>query len=90
MTITFCFCLGNLQDILASPTGYPFIQVFYNVTGSTASATAMTSILIAMNIFANITTIATGSRQLYAFSRDKGFIGNKYFSRKPTSSTVWP
>lgn len=80
MTITFCFCLGSLTDILASPTGYPFIQVFYNVTGSAASATAMTSILIVINIFANMTTIATGSRQLYAFSRDKGFIFSSYFS----------
>lgn len=27
MIITFCFALGNLDEVLASPTGYPYIQV---------------------------------------------------------------
>lgn len=27
MIITFCFCLGNLDEVLDSPTGYPYIQV---------------------------------------------------------------
>ena len=27
MLITICFCLGNLDDVLSTPTGYPFIQV---------------------------------------------------------------
>jgi choline transport protein len=27
MLLTFCFCLGNLDDVLATSTGYPFIQV---------------------------------------------------------------
>lgn len=27
MLVTICFCLGNLDDILSTPTGYPFIQV---------------------------------------------------------------
>ncbi|KAL8718986.1 MAG: hypothetical protein Q9225_003944 [Loekoesia sp. 1 TL-2023] len=27
MLITLCFCIGNLQDVLQTATGYPFIQV---------------------------------------------------------------
>lgn len=27
MLITLCFCIGNLQDVLQTGTGYPFIQV---------------------------------------------------------------
>lgn len=27
MIITFCFALGNLDEVLASATGYPYIQV---------------------------------------------------------------
>lgn len=27
MLVTLCFCVGNLQDVLQTPTGYPFIQV---------------------------------------------------------------
>ena len=39
------FCLGNEQDALNSPTGYPFIEVFLNATGSNAGANAMVNIL---------------------------------------------
>lgn len=41
MTIATLFCLGNLDEILSTPTGFPFIQVFKNATGSNAGATAM-------------------------------------------------
>ncbi|KAL8849400.1 MAG: hypothetical protein Q9221_005638 [Calogaya cf. arnoldii] len=27
MLVTLCFCIGNLEEVLATPTGYPFIQV---------------------------------------------------------------
>lgn len=30
MIITFSFTMGSVYDIVDSPTGYPFIQVFYN------------------------------------------------------------
>lgn len=30
MLVTLCFCLGNLQDVLQTPTGYSFIQVCQN------------------------------------------------------------
>lgn len=31
MIITFCFTMGSVEDIIDSPTGFPFIQVFYDV-----------------------------------------------------------
>lgn len=39
------FSLGNGQDALNSPTGFPFIEVFRNATGSNAGANAMVSFL---------------------------------------------
>ena len=39
------FCLGSEQDALTSSTGYPFIEVFLNATGSNAGANAMVSLL---------------------------------------------
>lgn len=71
MLITFCFCLGDVEDVLSSPTGYPFMQVFYNATQSARGATAMTVFVIFMAIFSNLTMVATTSRQLYAFARDE-------------------
>lgn len=28
MLVTLCFCIDNLEEVLGTPTGYPFIQVF--------------------------------------------------------------
>ncbi|KAH7359497.1 amino acid/polyamine transporter I [Pyrenochaeta sp. MPI-SDFR-AT-0127] len=72
MLCTFCMMVGNVEEILTTPTGQPFIQVFYNVTQSKAGASAMTSIMIIMATFGCVTNIATSSRQVWAFARDKG------------------
>lgn len=81
MVITFCFCLGNVQDVLSSPTGYPFIQVFYNATQSTSGATAMTVFVVFMSIFSNLTMVSTTSRQLYAFARDQAVPFSPWLSK---------
>jgi amino acid transporter len=72
MTITYCFCITDLEKILASPTGYPFIQVFLDATGSKAGTTVMTLILIVLLEAAGISLLATASRQTFAFARDEG------------------
>lgn len=89
MTITFCFCLGNLYEVVGSKTGYPFIQVFYDATQNKAAASVLTAIIIVnvrntVSIYlsqalttphqitsACISTVATVSRQTFAFARDK-------------------
>lgn len=82
MVITFCFCLGDLGQVLASPTGYPFLAVFYNAIQTTAGATAMGSFVVAMTVFANLTAVATASRQLWAFSRDQALPFSSWLSCK--------
>ena len=72
MTITYCFCITDLDTALSSPTGYPFIEVFYTATGSKGGATALTSILIVLLFAACISVLATASRQTFAFARDDG------------------
>jgi choline transport protein len=72
MLCTFCMLIGDVEEILATPTGQPFIQVFYNVTQSKAATSAMTSIMIIMATFGCVTNIATSSRQIWAFARDRG------------------
>ncbi|RFU34290.1 hypothetical protein B7463_g2074, partial [Scytalidium lignicola] len=37
MSITLIFTMGDINNILATPTFEPFIQVFYNATGSYAA-----------------------------------------------------
>ncbi|KAK0861635.1 hypothetical protein LTR87_016882 [Friedmanniomyces endolithicus] len=69
---TFIFCIGDIDDVLASPTYEPFIQVFYDATQSNTGATVMTLILLVMLTSACIREFATASRQLWSFARDQG------------------
>lgn len=80
MVITFSFCIGDLGEVIASPTGYPFMQVFYNSTESASSATAMSVFIVAMTVFSNLTMVATSSRQLFAFARDHAVPFSSWFS----------
>ncbi|KAH8733213.1 amino acid/polyamine transporter I [Phaeosphaeriaceae sp. PMI808] len=72
MICTFAMLVGDVEEILSTPTGLPFIQMFYNVTQSKAGTSAMTSILIIMATFGCVTNVATSSRQVWAFARDRG------------------
>ena len=72
--------LGDLDDVLSTPTGYPFIQVFYNVTHSKAGATAMSCILVLSSVANGMTNMATASRQLFAFARDGGVPFHRWFA----------
>jgi len=88
MVITYCFCIGNLEEVISSPTGQPFMQVFYNSTQSVSSATAMASILVVMIAFSNLTMVSTSSRQLFAFARDHAVPFSPWFSEVPAGWDV--
>lgn len=72
MAITMCFCLGDLSEIVETPTGYPFIQVFYNSTKSYAATNIMVTIMIITLVACGVSQLATASRQLWSFARDRG------------------
>ena len=80
MVITFCFTLGNIDDIITTPTGYPFIQVFFNATNSHVGTSIMTAILIVNITSACISTVATASRQTWSFARDQGLPFSSFVS----------
>lgn len=81
MLIAALFCLGDLEDAIQTPTGYPFIEIFRQGTGSVAGAAAMSSIIVVMGISATVGMLATSSRQLWAFSRDRGIPGWRMWSK---------
>lgn len=72
MVVTLCFTLGDVDSILASPTDYPFIQVFYNATKSYAGTDIMVTIVIVTLTASCLAIVTTASRQLWAFARDNG------------------
>uniref|UniRef100_A0A093VBU4 Choline transport protein n=2 Tax=Talaromyces marneffei PM1 TaxID=1077442 RepID=A0A093VBU4_TALMA len=81
MLLASLFCLGNLDDAIASPTGYPFMAIFLQATGSVAGATTMASIVGVMAICATTGMLATASRMFWAFSRDRGVPGWRLWSQ---------
>lgn len=72
MAVTMCFCLGDLFEIVNAATEYPFIQVFYNATQSYAATNIIVTIMIIILCACAISEVATSSRQLWSFARDKG------------------
>ena len=81
MLITMCFCIGDLESVLVTPTAYPFIQIFYNATNSLVATNVMTSIVIVLTIGCGINNVAGASRQMFAFARDGGLPFSEYLAR---------
>ncbi|KAL8644514.1 MAG: hypothetical protein Q9210_007217 [Variospora velana] len=73
MLIVVLFVTVHVETKLASPTGslsFPFMQIFYDATGSLSGATAVICIIIIMDICAAIAFLATASRIVFALGRD--------------------
>ena len=81
VAIAFLFCLGDFEAALTTPTGYDFIEVFFNATQSNAGTSVMTAILIVLVTFATFGFLATSSRQAWAFARDRGLPFSEILSR---------
>ena len=79
--IAILFCAGNVANAETSPTGYPFIEIFYQATNSAGGATAMVCVILALVFFASISLIATASRMTWAFARDNGLPGSNWLSK---------
>ena len=80
MLITMCFCLGDVESILSTPTGYPHFQVILNATGSVPGTTVLAAITCTMAVFGCVNNVATSSRQLFAFARDHGIPFGEFLS----------
>lgn len=88
MIVTYAFCVGDIDEVLASQTGFPFIQVFLNVTNSVKATTGMTMLILILQFCAAISNVATTSRQMYAFARDKGLPFSNFLSRVSFEASV--
>ena len=96
MLIVTLFSLTDVEGALKSPTGFPFMQIFLNSTGSVAGATVMASILVVMQYAANVGLLAAASRMLWSFARDRGLPGWKFlmhvskntYRTVPSSNTI--
>lgn len=72
MMLTILFCLGDVESVLETKTGFPFIQIFYNSTRSIGGAVAMGAVVLALTWACAIGITTTASRMTWSFARDKG------------------
>jgi amino acid transporter len=72
MLLAVLYCAGDLEAAAQSPTGYPFIAIFASGVKSTAGATAMVSITVVLAWSNAIGCLASASRMMWSFARDKG------------------
>jgi amino acid transporter len=70
--IAVLFCMGDITTALQTTTGFPILEIFYNITGSLQAASAMSSAVILMASLATIPLLASAARVMWAFARDQG------------------
>jgi choline transport protein len=78
LLVTYLFCIGNVTEAISSPTGFPFIYVFQTATGTVGGTTGMTVVILLLLIMITISSMASTSRQTFAFARDNGLPFSKW------------
>jgi choline transport protein len=78
--LAILFCIGNVENALDTPTGYPIIEIFYQATGSVKAATAMECAIIIIAFCSTFAILASVSRLTWAFARDGGLPFSDFFA----------
>ncbi|RBR12048.1 hypothetical protein FVER53590_04393 [Fusarium verticillioides] len=79
--IIFLFSTGPLEKLLATPTGFPFMQIFLDATKSQAGCTVLSVIITCTAVAATVAGTTSTSRTLWAFARDKSTPFDKQLSK---------
>ncbi|KAJ5119221.1 Amino acid/polyamine transporter I [Penicillium atrosanguineum] len=72
--------MGDLKTLLASKVGFPFMQLFLNVTHSLAGASILSLVVSLIAMAANAAGTTSTSRTAWAFARDRGLPSSTFFS----------
>lgn len=78
--IVLLFSLGDLESLLLSKTGFPFMQLFLNITGSPGGASVLALCITLIAMAANAACVTSTSRTAWAFARDSGLPASRFFA----------
>lgn len=81
LLISLLFAVVDVDSILGTPTGVPYIQLVYNATQSFSGTVCMSLLVIIITFLAIIGMVLTCSRIAFTIARDAGFFTPSYFSR---------
>ena len=70
ITVSLCFCLGDFDATMNSPTGMPAAQIFLNAGGKTGGS-IMFFFVILVQFFTGCSALLANARMAYAFARDE-------------------
>ncbi|MCJ1246644.1 hypothetical protein MMC30_003853 [Trapelia coarctata] len=88
MLIVTLFAVGDIEAVLMTPTGFPFIEIFFQATKSIPGATAMSCIVITLAICGTVGFVATSSRMIWSFARDRGLPFSPFIGKLEPRSKI--
>lgn len=68
MTLVFLFCMGPVEDVMAS--AYPLLAICMSATGSLVGSSAMVGGILITVVGVSLGSVASASRLTWAWSRD--------------------
>ncbi|PYI05166.1 GABA transporter [Aspergillus sclerotiicarbonarius CBS 121057] len=81
MILATLFTMTDADAALASPTGYPYMQIFCSSTNSLGGCTVMSAIVPILVTATAVGSLASSSRMAWSFARDRGLPGWRLLSR---------
>ncbi|TFK17298.1 hypothetical protein FA15DRAFT_650438 [Coprinopsis marcescibilis] len=93
MIVGFLFSIQDIERTVHSETGLPVMQIFLDTLGRKGAFVAMAVVILCMYLCGTF-SMTSNSRMIYAFARDGGIPGHKFFNyvspkwRSPIR-TVW-
>ncbi|KAF7585897.1 hypothetical protein BBP40_009879 [Aspergillus hancockii] len=86
--LAFLFCVGDVDKALNHPTGLPFMGVLLQATKSVTGTLVLTSLLIVLAFCNLVGMLASASRQLWSFSRDRGMPGWRLWTKVTKRTSI--
>ena len=81
MMLTILYCIGNIDRVAGTATGFPFIQIFVDSVGNVAGATVMAVVVLLLTWSCAVGITTTASRMTWSFARDNGLPASKWLSK---------
>ncbi|CRL28981.1 Amino acid/polyamine transporter I [Penicillium camemberti] len=88
MLVAFLFTAGDFTAILKSQAIFPFMHILENSTKSKGASIVLSSMIAIMQACAGLGGISSGSRMLWAFSRERALPGWRWIHKLDRRTTV--
>ncbi|CDS00330.1 hypothetical protein [Sporisorium scitamineum] len=81
VTLCFMFSIVDIDGVLSSATGVPYIQSIKNATRSNGATVVLSLFMIVLSMYGAVTSVTVASRVAWAFARDGGLLFPNTFSK---------